>query len=79
MNGFAWCLSVIFVALVFGMGFCIVGSVLINVYFEVKKRKSAEAAKDSLEAMKQALEHVSKTAEALKGMDNNSNDSEKKD
>lgn len=79
MNGFVWCLSVIFVALVFGLVFCIAGGVLINVYFDTKRLKAAEAAKDSLEMMKQALKQVTDASEALKSADKDGSESVKKD
>jgi uncharacterized membrane protein YraQ (UPF0718 family) len=79
MNGFVWCLSVIFVALVFGLVLCIAGGVLINIYFDVKKLRAAEASKESLETLMKALKQVKESAEALKGTDEDGSESVKKD
>ncbi len=79
MNGFVWCLSVIFVALVFGLVLCIAGGLLINIYFDTKKLRSAQAAKESLEAMKQALKQVKDTADFLKSTDEDGSEDVKKD
>lgn len=52
MNGFVWCLSVIFVAIVFCLAAVLVGSALIGVWFDAKNREAKKATEGALEALK---------------------------
>lgn len=52
MNGFVWCLSVIFVAIVFCLAVVLAGSALIGVWFDAKNREAKKATEGALEALK---------------------------
>lgn len=52
MNGFVWCLSVIFVAIVFCLATVLAGSALIGVWFDAKNREAKKATEGALEALK---------------------------
>lgn len=56
MNGFVWCLSVIFVALVFSLAVVLAGSALIGVWFETKNREAKKAAEGAASALKELAE-----------------------
>lgn len=71
MNGFVWCLSVIFVAIVFCLATVLAGSALIGVWFDAKNREAKKATEGALEALKS----IASMAESMKSSDKSSDKS----
>jgi hypothetical protein len=77
MNGFVWCLSVIFVAIVFCLATVLAGSALIGVWFDAKNREAKKATEGALEALKSMASMAESMKNGRKSDENSAGNSDK--
>jgi len=77
MNGFVWCLSVIFVAIVFCLATVLAGSALIGVWFDAKNREAKKATEGALEALKSMASMAESMKNGGKSGENSDGNSDK--